>query len=69
MVNITTLEGKKVKCVLWERIRTVQGVITGVSIELTTVDIMRNVMGYTWIIHGYTAVCCVSVYPIYSTRD
>ena len=45
LVKMTTLEGKKIKCVLWERKRIVQGVITGVSTELTNEEIMRNVTG------------------------
>ena len=43
LVKMTTLEGKKIKCVLWERKRIVQGVITGVSTELTNEEIMKNV--------------------------
>ena len=45
LINMTSLEEKKVKCVVWERNKIVQGVITGVSTELTIEDVMSNLMG------------------------
>ena len=45
LVKMTTLEGKNIKCGLWEKKRIVLGVITGVPTELTNDEIMRNVTG------------------------
>lgn len=45
LIKMTILEGKKIKCGLWEKKRIVQGVITGVPTELTNDEIMSNVTG------------------------
>ena len=41
LVKMTTLEGKNIKCGLWEKKRIVLGVITGVPTELTNDEIEK----------------------------
>jgi len=45
MIKMTNLGGKEIKCFVWGQKKTVQGVITGISTELTTEEILENVSG------------------------
>lgn len=45
VTKLTSLGGKKVTCLPWERKRAVQGVITGVPTDMSTDEIMSNVTG------------------------
>jgi len=45
MIKMTNLGGREIKCFVWGQKKTVQGVITGISTELTTEEILENVSG------------------------
>lgn len=45
LIKLKSLNGKKIKCFAWQRKKTVQGVITGVSTDISVEDILSNVEG------------------------
>ena len=45
LLGVNEMEGKKIKCIEWERKKLQLGVVTGVSTDLSCEDILRNVSG------------------------